>query len=124
MEGALLKPGRELDALVAERVMGWSSESRTAWCAQDPRSYLRIQWKNGQGFERELPRYSTDIADAWEVVESPHFDAWMVGRNANGKWHVWNPYECVVVAYGDTAPHAICLAAICLAALKAVEGAE
>lgn len=46
-----MKPGRELDALVAERVMG--------------------AVRGSIGFQLDLcPHYSTDISAAWEVIEN------------------------------------------------------
>lgn len=94
-----MKPGRELDALVAEKVMGW-----TEVCGYEG------EYK---GYWKILPKYSTDIAAAWAVVELPLFDGWAIGRNASGKWEVFNPWENnFVVSVADTAPHAICLAAL------------
>ena len=58
-----MKPGRELDAIVAERVMGYEVRDET-W-RQPPSS----SW-------REVPHYSSDIAAAWEVVERMRADGW------------------------------------------------
>lgn len=95
-----MNAGRELDALVANKVTGFTPTSTTN-CRYD------------------YPPYSTDIAAAWEVVEkmggevgSPgdgpyqRKDKWAAfipcpGKDNGGKW-----------GYGDTAPHAICLAAL------------
>ncbi len=88
-----MRPGRELDALIAEEVMG------------DKR------------LPAVRPGYSTNISSAWRVVErlrDLHPDGWvnlMVG--VGDGWHV-------SVSTGDqerganasTAPHAICLAAL------------
>jgi hypothetical protein len=54
-----MKAGRELDALIAEKVMG---------CPRDKIYYSvgDVQW-----ITEALDFYSTDIADAWRVVE--HF---------------------------------------------------
>lgn len=51
---AALPAGRELDAAVAERVMGWG--------------YAQIHSAD-DGYRRSLPAFSTDIAAAWSVVE-------------------------------------------------------
>lgn len=63
-----MNPGRELDALVAEKVMGINA----------------VDWVTGKEFPitsaiealalseaqiNQIPRYSTDIAAAWQVVE-------------------------------------------------------
>lgn len=62
--GAALEAGRELDALVAERVMGWTFHPERnepfQWEHHDPRF---TPYALG-------PRlYSTEIGAAWEVVE-------------------------------------------------------
>lgn len=116
-----LPAGRELDALVAEKVM------------DDP---VDRQIVDEHGFEiilcrshLVLPRYSTDIAAAWTVVEKLDTDLWLIqvtrktGMNEMSlRWWVElrslkdlarDPFEVA----GDTAP-----LAICRAALKAVEG--
>jgi len=53
--------GREMDALVAERVMGAKGIMNvgTAWFVNDNINDL-------------LPRYSTNISAAWDVIEAPH----------------------------------------------------
>ncbi len=99
MSGARLTAGPELDRIVAERVMGLTDASDDDYRAWQP---------------------STNIAHAWEVVErlrptgarliltdyGPDWDA--VFRRSD------DTYEC---AQADTAP-----LAICLAALRAVGG--
>jgi hypothetical protein len=100
-----VKAGRELDALVAEKVMGLQPLRREV--PPDPGAFL------------DLPHYSTDIAAAWEVVEK------LTGRrdkdigfaltvnpgtigtsfsalDGTEHWHV----------NASTAPLAICLAAL------------
>lgn len=70
-----MKPGRELDALVAEKVMGWKwdvSPNTGRRVLEGPSSsgekaLLAIQ--NPNRHIGGLPKYSTDIAPAWEVVE-------------------------------------------------------
>jgi len=96
-----MKPGRELDQLVAEKVFG-STEAKP---------------------------YSTDIAAAWRVVEKHNqiVSIWQgrpsLDRNAHGmiSRRVWERGDPVVyrvsvagrhTAYSETAPHAICLAAL------------
>lgn len=83
-----LKPGRELDALVAENVMGCNVKARIIssdhkiYATEPGKEEIAIpKWEqtlficqctpmhihncdNGQ-----IPEYSTSIADAWEVVE-------------------------------------------------------
>ena len=116
--------GRELDALIAEKVMGWGRHDwkehhaleRTLYCGncgttkgKDALDEIgtfcqQFEWK------AELPEYSTRIQDAWQVVEK--FDMFdIVWRSP--EWAAWVKGE---VTYAATAP-----LAICLAALKAVE---
>jgi hypothetical protein len=94
-----MKPGRELDLLVAEKVMGDTIIRRE----QDNEiiSYCKP--------------YSTDIAAAWEVVEK------MKEENIL-EIHVLRQSGVEIFFYdlegdrrriiADTAPHAICLAAL------------
>ena len=135
---AELEPGPELDALVATEVMEWHRNAGT---------YQPTGWFNKFSLytefedDRSLPCHetgddpvwspSTSIADAWQVVEKMQamnrqkdihiqclYDKWDVSmchfeRNGEGmEWGDWT-------INADTAPHAICLAA-----LKAVEQAD
>ena len=109
-----MKPGRALDAAVAERVMEWAA------C--------------GRGEDGEMLGAAPPTWDVWEVV--PHYstdwraagEVWAkVGTmQLEGPW--WDPgeniapFKCRVIdrprdlcepySYGDTGPHAICLAAL------------
>lgn len=129
-----MSPGRELDALIAEKVMGWkrgtarvenyaapseeiAHREATGWI--DPSgAFHEIVW--GTGLCPGLPAYSTAIAAAWEVVEKlrdrfcievrtlPH-----VGYNVDvSAWdHAVDPRLDSAVMRGSL-PHAICLAAL------------
>jgi len=132
--------GREMDALVAEKVMGL-----TVICQQESDHFLhglakvlhvpkreRItipmvqMWRTSDG--KVLRRYSTDIAAAWTVVEYMRAEGWdfeLVTR-------IWGRigwratlYSCRVAwsAYGSTAPEAICRAAL-VAALGGEKDAD
>ena len=122
-----MKAGRELDLLIASEVMceempGDYKQTRDGrWMKEEPvfdsdgtysRAYYLVEWP---------PRYSTDIAAAWQVVEKllevlPYQDihlehlewtGWAVGTcfdKSEGGWDDW--------VYADTAPLAICLAAL------------
>ena len=72
-----MKPGRELDALIAEKIMGW--EFHNAYAGE---RYLfpphliefvqsSISMKSGlmEFVPPAPPYYSTDIKDAWKVIE-------------------------------------------------------
>jgi hypothetical protein len=94
--------GRELDALVAERVMGYrwrrfeyppvgvSFKYGRAW------TWLS---REGAGFDVEggetryienVPHYSFDIAAAWSVLEKLRLDGWDLtfGSNARDGWWI------------------------------------
>jgi len=66
-----MEAGPEMDALVAERVMGWQlSEYRIV--RPDGSSFdapIREMWDDPLYSRYSLPPYSTDIAAAWQVVE-------------------------------------------------------
>lgn len=109
-----MKAGRELDARVAEDVMkllnvgrrntGVGHETHLAYYLPSLKEY------------RTVPHYSTQIADAWLVVEklletNDHVD---IERWCWAGWDVAFGGAC---ATADTAP-----LAICLAAPKAVDG--
>lgn len=124
-----MKAGRELDALVAEKVMGWRKIDRIkAGWGKGPQV-----WDTGEDPEQEhsSPTYqnfrpSESIKDAWVVVEQMEANKWefcAVGRSSNGRgaWFCefgkqFQLSNSEVIAYADTAP-----LAICLASLKAME---
>jgi len=114
-----MKPGRELDALIAERVMGWkicrNKNGGYSIFVGDEDNYTA--WSSTKDIELPdvFPKYSTDISAAWEVVEKIKYK-W----DNNFSIH-WNGEEWVIpqpkfpdlaISVGDTAPHAICLAAL------------
>ena len=93
--------GRELDALVAEKVMGWDHYPSK---------------------HEIVPAYSTDIAAAWEVVEKMRSDDWwaQIAQDNTDIWDAklwrgepdrWFP---TMETYGNapTAPLAICRATL------------
>lgn len=111
---------RELDAKVAELVMGYELIKirdiyvEGAWNGDNPDSLIELP------HQEKLPHYSTDIAAAWKVVEKFSFD--LKDWNGCGE-EDYRGYTCKlydgrtqVEETADTAP-----LAICLAALKAVE---
>lgn len=115
-----MQAGREMDALVAEKVMGWTTRFAKL-CDYEP---LRV-WSNGAVtyYDDDLPRFSTYIAAAWMVVEKFKADGAMFSLDfGNGK----NGFSCYIrmnekdksghsneaFATADTAPLAICRAAL------------
>ena len=120
-----LSAGRELDALVAEKVMGCTLRWDT-WRGTGER-YPHCACTDGAGphscgdevWHEELAYYSTEIAAAWTVVEAPvakGFKVNVMNRASGWACHVVaNPgqqTERVVYEHHDTAPLAICLAAL------------
>lgn len=140
METTELKAGRELDERIAREVMGWThigtpeeTHDKEWRGIRSERELLTVGgpafWEVNQG--ERIPAYSSDIAAAWEVLET----AWKESGYAKVmrllKWDhkdcFWlkdKPYGCqygeaTEIVWAKTAP-----LAICLAALKMVEGKE
>lgn len=117
-----LKPGRELDALVAEKVMGWKQYTfpDAEWC----QGYAGKQyWQDGvttvtctnEDGTPNCPNYSTNIAAAWAVIEKlrarePLFRFFM-DYNPQALWCV-NIAPFPPVTRCESPSHAICLAAL------------
>lgn len=111
------KPGRELDALVAEKVMGLKPRNEFEGNTVVPPHYTVYL----RGNTVYMPRYSTDIAAAWEVVEKmkemgcvdiqalhgAHYQV-QIDRYDGKSWET----AFVESTQGDTAPHAISLVAL------------
>lgn len=124
--------GRELDALVAERVMGWENVAKLPMYSLgengEGEATLEadgFEWRGDVlGFERTVPQYSTGIFSAWLVVEAmakrgfharlktpfTPDDPYFAGFTPHGStgWSGRGDYE----ASGETLPLAICLAAL------------
>lgn len=103
-----LSPGRELDALVAEKVM-----SIEPWPGV-PGAFKAKFVPNGQVPKPcHPPEYSTDIVAAWQVIEymrkKHHWTRLELNNFGMNSWHV--SFE-KGYAVGESAPHAICLAAL------------
>lgn len=130
-----MKAGREIDALIAKKIFKikvkyatgkYSSRHPTRpneeWkipCDGDP--YYTSDSENPGGYYlNAIPAYSTDIAAAWTVVEK------LWGMSEGGEVKVSGLYDglyyCTIEFHGsrtgkyfdahDTAPMAICLAAL------------
>ena len=124
-----MKAGRELDALIAEKVMGWSSQADGLyWDTGNHRTRLvlgsiiakkrkEMGLENAQDF---VFAPSTNIADAWEVVEKlvstpgPNGDHHSVQVDYSGGAVVVidENEDWQVSAIAGTVPLAICLAAL------------
>jgi hypothetical protein len=122
-----MKPGRELDKLIAERVMGQTVGRKNfdgfGGRAGDP----IILTPGGPYNWEECPDYSTDIAAAWEVVEKllaepgkgfeisvGHMFKRHKDKSETKYWECFieDEKERRFIEEADTAPHAICLAAL------------
>ena len=96
---------REIDHLVAEKVMGYRFDSNK-----------RTLYKNiGHGWENPVFdfRPSEDISNAWKVVEKLEFDVKVTKCKSfvGYQCHVFIP-DKVQMCFAKTAPMAICLAAL------------
>ena len=120
-----MEAGRELDALVAEKVMGLEVRSITVMDSKGTHSDVGTvdaprrmpDGRMGVNVDK-LPAYSTDIAAAWEVVEKLGL-AFELGWLPEDKGFNWDASfgekrgsEAGTTTYASTAPHAICLAAL------------
>ena len=92
--------GREMDALVAKQVMDWP-----CFVSEDGNAILEHS-------DDPCPKFSTDIAAAWAVADMLHFSiisqhpiGWLVDTRSNTRL----PF---VEVYANTAPLAICRAAL------------
>lgn len=104
-----MEPGRELDALIAEKVM----EIKLHWDDEEGQSYKIADSPFGEVLKAFNP--STDISAAWEVLEQ--FKTHQVTKSETGFSHSEKKYRVIVgknqnVAYADTVPEAICKAAL------------
>lgn len=130
MKQKALDAGRELDALVAEKVMGAVWQNMTPAGRKKvlsfPKDRPMITTDGGRvtyhGMDGgNLPHYSTDIAAAWEVVEKvssmPEFamfdlDVVPVGVADPMRFSARVVLTDAVRVCAETAPRAICLAAL------------
>jgi hypothetical protein len=119
-----MKPGRELDALVAEKVMGWRLEERgygaTFWVDENGKVKRAAEPCSIDFCSCEVFSPSTDISDAWEVVEKLRDLGFHVGIKTPPKVKSCSYWVCLenfyagksFTEYGETAPLAICMAAL------------
>ena len=105
-----MEPGIELDILIAEKVFGWSRSIID--------EHLRmVGYLISDTMENDLPRFSPslNISDAWKIVEKL-FNGYSIEKDGKlyfVKYHYGgydNDYD--ILSKAETAPHAICLAAI------------
>jgi hypothetical protein len=110
-----MNPGPELDALVAEKVMGWTIDKLHGFTVVINPEMKKNDWIAFLNGFSPYPAYSTDIAAAWSVVKK--FDYLYLFRSPEINDGM---YECKLTmaderkyyALSESAPHAICLAAL------------
>lgn len=111
-----MKPGKDLDMLIAEKIMGWVLEPK----------YVH-RWTSPVGTrsdDSDIPNYSTDIAAAFEVVEVLAKEGAVLNYSTmkdgvRGHFveigYLRNPFDsfhAFVEVSGESAPHAYCLGAL------------
>jgi hypothetical protein len=110
-----MEAGRELDALVAEKVMGIKAYrvNQDMEVFTNRRQFLDkgdYWYTPSKDATHALPYYSTDIAAAWLVVEKMRGPDFRL--NKDGDWVCCFGGTITFCGEGDTAPLAICLAAL------------
>lgn len=122
-----LVAGHKLDALVAEKVMGWEHDTGGWWWTgpnresqlglnasrEDWEAYKRGELKD---WDRAwLPDFSSDIAVAWQIVEHMHANGYnfSIAQDRHSAVHVsFGQYDKVGESFAPSAPLAICRAAL------------
>lgn len=131
-----LKPGRELDAIIAEQIMGGTRDIYKRPYAVRGRLHpdfadeVCLRMPDGDLFffdsklgSKEIPAYSTDMYAAWRVVEkiTDIKTKWGSGFTIRHEQHCWRAgwiqnyetgREWEISAEAHTAPFAICLVAL------------
>jgi hypothetical protein len=141
---ASAQAGRELDALIAERVMGWAEVRDETWRRwETPLTRVRgTPWltglrgvvsglsgiKPGADSPIPVPRYSTDIAAAWQVFTAHRLleAGWLptiegADTRRGLEWEVGFAHNDLDAALEWVRTTAEIPAAICRAALRAQE---
>lgn len=109
-----MKPGRELDALIAKCIYKVGPRKLKTFNDEPHWPLTWPELERGFGYF-ELPKFSTDIAAAWEVALAMIANGFecVAGTGLTVVWDVtFRRHDVNVHAGGDTVPHAICLAAL------------
>ena len=117
-----MKPGLELDILVAEKVMKLKVVKNKSGSKYGGFYYSigRPYWYDDQGdmkLENPVPNYSDDIVAAWEVVEKMRRKIFRIETDSM-LWTIVihkmdkRGIKSYQAAMSDSFPHAICLAAL------------
>ncbi|MCI3922455.1 hypothetical protein MO973_19670 [Paenibacillus sp. TRM 82003] len=106
-----MEPGRELDALVARKVMGWMqawspSGKCEAWFEQQDDGSMRGIHDLGWNPSKSISA-TWEVAEKFETIDVKRFvtdkGLWFCGITENNKWYR---------SFAPTAPEAICKAAL------------
>lgn len=112
-----MNAGRDLDALIHSKVMGQSIDLIIIKgvglenFSLEPGS---VNYVEDVARLADIPYYSTDISAAWDVFEKlKHLHPHINYNDTETQYRVeFVNRDKETVAYADTAPHAICLAAL------------
>lgn len=103
---------RKIDALVAEHIFNLKPSRLEVTVAGEVFDH---DYYVGRPEDlRLVERYSSDIAAAWKVVEKLNADDWRLDLRSNDNWHdaSFSKDGSLIMVDSDTAPLAICLAAL------------
>jgi hypothetical protein len=113
-------PGKDLDSLIAEKIMGWKKIELSV-----PFYGLYWMWGKKEGCLyhdiQECPKYSTDIAAAWQVVDKLKDYMCELEFDFGYENRIWAMFTVAGIidelhpsfqSEGKSAAHAICLAAL------------
>lgn len=107
---------RKIDALVAEHVMGWERSRDGSYIyppADAPTEVVgRYKAEFDEGWPYWTPHYSTSVAAAWEVVEKIGGSFQLITGPKDYEWACGFGGSPPPWTFNDSAPMAICLAAL------------
>ena len=110
-KGNKMEVGKELDELIATKVMGWHKGDKNYWydANEYPTLFIEDRYSGAIGSHP-----STAIYSAWEVVDklSKEWKHFEMVRYPGGRYKANFTGNTVDYGYGDTAPEAICEAAL------------
>lgn len=121
-----MEAGYEIDALIATRIFNLPrlelNGAKCPYCESEMRHCGMRSWCGGCNEWRYSPYfdYSTEIADAWQVVEKTTQDGHeccVAGDKSGWRTIIWREGYDVIMAKADAATAPL---AICRAALKAI----
>lgn len=128
-----MNAGRELDALVAEKVMGWHSKQVPLsmfqphvmvdlWYTAENELISSTDLINQSVKAGVLPHFTTNISDAWRIVEHMRQNKYHIATDdrheQDAPW--WCEFATEEYTIGSQATAETFPLAICLAALRAV----